>query len=74
MAFRVIDRCDSGCGNVKSKRGIEFAVVKFDDDFYLRLRPASTEAQRLRLARLATVAWAMVLFALAVLALHGSGA
>jgi SSS family solute:Na+ symporter len=42
-------------------------------DFYLRFRPASTEAQRLRLARLATVAWALLLFALAVLALHRVG-
>jgi SSS family transporter len=42
-------------------------------DFYLRARPASTEAQRLRLARLATVAWALLLFALAVLALHRVG-
>jgi len=42
-------------------------------DFYLRLRPAATEATRLRWARLATVAWALVLFALAVLALHRVG-
>jgi SSS family solute:Na+ symporter len=42
-------------------------------DFYLRMRPASTEVQRLRLARLATVAWALLLFALAVLALHRVG-
>jgi solute:Na+ symporter, SSS family len=54
-------------------------------DFYLRLRPAScaeagaapgpktTEAMRLRWARVATVGWALVLFALAVLALHRVG-
>src|ERR1700723_3079717 len=42
-------------------------------DFYVRLRPAATEATRLRWARLATVAWALVLFALAVLALHRVG-
>ncbi|MGD0470420.1 MAG: sodium:solute symporter [Terriglobales bacterium] len=50
-------------------------------DFYLRFRtgsrsgsdPAVSEAARLRLARLATVAWALVLFALAVLALHRVG-
>jgi len=42
-------------------------------DFYLRLRPTATEARRLLLARLATVAWALVLFALAVLALHRVG-
>src|SRR6204780_3604063 len=42
-------------------------------DFYLRLRPAATEATRLRWGRLATVAWALVLFALAVLALHRVG-
>ena len=50
-------------------------------DFYLRFRagsrsgshPALSEAGRLRLARLATVGWALVLFALAVLALHRVG-
>ncbi|MGA7292063.1 MAG: sodium:solute symporter [Terriglobales bacterium] len=50
-------------------------------DFYLRFRQgsgvsASSEAgevQRLRLARLTTVVWALVLFALAVLALHRVG-
>jgi SSS family solute:Na+ symporter len=46
-------------------------------DFYLRFRsarrPEVTEAGRLRMARLATVAWALVLFALAVLALHRVG-
>jgi SSS family transporter len=42
-------------------------------DFYLRFRPAVGEAGRLRLARLATVGWALVLFGLAVLALHRVG-
>ncbi len=42
-------------------------------DFYLRFRPAATDGARLRLARLATVGWALVLFALAVLALHRVG-
>jgi SSS family solute:Na+ symporter len=42
-------------------------------DFYLRFRPAVSDATHLRLARLATVAWALVLFALAVLALHRVG-
>jgi solute:Na+ symporter, SSS family len=46
-------------------------------DFYLRfradLRSAVSEGSRLRLARLATVVWALVLFALAVLALHHVG-
>ncbi len=46
-------------------------------DFYLRFRPGSrsevSEAARLPLARLATVAWALVLFGLAVLALHRVG-
>ena len=42
-------------------------------DFYLRFRPEVSEAGRLRLARLATVGWALVLFALAVLALHRVG-
>jgi solute:Na+ symporter, SSS family len=40
-------------------------------DFYLRLRPHSSEAERVRLARYATVAWGVVLFALAVLARNG---
>ena len=39
-------------------------------DFYLRLRPQSDEQRRMRLSRFATVAWAIVLFALALLCLH----
>jgi SSS family transporter len=39
-------------------------------DFYVRFRPTVDETKRLRLARVATVAWALVLFALALLALH----
>jgi SSS family transporter len=50
-------------------------------DFYLRFRsgfssgphPELSEAARLRLARLATAGWALVLFGLAVLALHRVG-
>jgi SSS family solute:Na+ symporter len=42
-------------------------------DFYLRFRPTVSEVARLRLARLATVVWALVLFGLAVLALHRVG-
>ncbi len=46
-------------------------------DFYFRFRPDSrpmlSDAARLRTARLATVAWALVLFGLAVLALHRVG-
>ncbi len=42
-------------------------------DFYFHFRPELTEAARLRLARLATLGWALVLFALAVLALHRVG-
>lgn len=42
-------------------------------DLYLRLRPVSDEAKRIRLSRVATIFWAMVLFALAVLSLHRVG-
>ncbi len=42
-------------------------------DFYFRFRPELTETKRLRMARLATVAWALLLFVLAVLALHRVG-
>jgi len=42
-------------------------------DFYLRIRPTVSEAARLRLARLATLGWALVLFGLAVLALDRVG-
>jgi solute:Na+ symporter, SSS family len=42
-------------------------------DFYFRLRPEMSDARRLRLARGATIVWALVLFALAVLALHRVG-
>src|SRR5579864_7926052 len=42
-------------------------------DFYARLRPQEDEKKRMRLSRLATVAWALVLFGLAVIALHKIG-
>ncbi len=42
-------------------------------DFYLRFRPQSDEGARLRLARVSTVLWALVLFALAVVSLHKAG-
>jgi len=42
-------------------------------DFYLRSRPEIEERRRLRLSRLATSIWALVLFALAVLSLHKVG-
>ncbi|MGB7266669.1 MAG: sodium:solute symporter [Terracidiphilus sp.] len=40
-------------------------------DFYARLFPASSEKRRLQLSRGAMVFWAVVLFALALLARHG---
>jgi Na+/proline symporter len=42
-------------------------------DFVLRLRPQTDERARMKLSRLATFCWAMVLFALALLALHKVG-
>jgi SSS family solute:Na+ symporter len=42
-------------------------------DFYVRLRPTVSDAQRLLLARLATFGWAVVLFVLAWVALHRVG-
>jgi len=42
-------------------------------DFFLRFRPKTDEQARMRLSRLATFFWAMVLFALAVLALQKVG-
>jgi solute:Na+ symporter, SSS family len=42
-------------------------------DFILRLRPQTDERARMRFSRLATFFWAMVLFALAVLALQKVG-
>lgn len=42
-------------------------------DFYFRFRAEVGDAKRLRLARWATAAWALVLFGLAVLALHRVG-
>jgi SSS family solute:Na+ symporter len=42
-------------------------------DFYVQLRPAADERLRMRLARVATFAWALVLFGLAVIALHRAG-
>lgn len=42
-------------------------------DFYLRFRPQSDERRRLRLSRIATVVFALLLFGLAVLSLHKAG-
>jgi SSS family solute:Na+ symporter len=42
-------------------------------DFYARLRPHSDEQTNMRLSRLATLIWALVLFALAIIALHKAG-
>jgi len=42
-------------------------------DFYNRLHPQSDETKKMRLSRLATLAWALVLFCLAVIALHKAG-
>jgi len=42
-------------------------------DFYFRFHPEALETKRLRLARMTTVAWALLLFGLAVLALHRVG-
>jgi SSS family solute:Na+ symporter len=42
-------------------------------DFYTRLRPQADETTKMRLSRLATLAWALVLFGLAVIALHKVG-
>jgi SSS family transporter len=42
-------------------------------DFYARLRPQADEKTKMMLSRLATVGWALVLFGLAVIALHKVG-
>ncbi|HKD03713.1 MAG TPA: sodium:solute symporter [Terriglobales bacterium] len=42
-------------------------------DFYLRWRPAANEREKVERSRVATLLWALVLFALAVLALHKAG-
>jgi len=40
-------------------------------DFYLRRRPETSDSRRTLLSRMATVVWAVVLFALAMLSRHG---
>jgi solute:Na+ symporter, SSS family len=42
-------------------------------DFYVSLRPATDEKTKMRLSRLATLFWALVLFALAIIALRKAG-
>jgi solute:Na+ symporter, SSS family len=42
-------------------------------DFYVQLRPKADEKTKMRLSRWATLAWALVLFALAIIALHKAG-
>jgi SSS family solute:Na+ symporter len=42
-------------------------------DFYVRFRPRADESTKMRLSRLSTFVWALLLFALAVLSLHKVG-
>jgi SSS family solute:Na+ symporter len=42
-------------------------------DFFVRIRPQTNERTQMRLSQLATIAWALVLFGLAVLSLHKVG-
>ena len=42
-------------------------------DFYARLRPKADEKTKMRLSRFATLLWALVLFGLAIIALHKVG-
>jgi solute:Na+ symporter, SSS family len=42
-------------------------------DFYSRLNPHADEPHKMRLSRMATIVWALVLFGLAVLSLHKVG-
>ncbi len=42
-------------------------------DFYVRFRPLTEESKKMRLSRISTLVWALVLFALAILALHKVG-
>ena len=42
-------------------------------DFYLRNKPTLDESRKIRLSRIATLFWALLLFALAVLSLHKVG-
>ncbi|HKD45315.1 MAG TPA: sodium:solute symporter [Candidatus Angelobacter sp.] len=40
-------------------------------DFYLRVKPQTTDQTRLRLSRVATIVWGVILFALALASRHG---
>lgn len=42
-------------------------------DFYARFRPEADERKKMRFSRIATFLWAIVLFALAIIALHKAG-
>src|SRR4029077_3758701 len=42
-------------------------------DFYLRRRPQTDDRTQLRLSRISTFLWALILFGLAVLSLHKVG-
>lgn len=42
-------------------------------DFYARLHPQADEGKRMLLSRVATFVWALVLFSLAIIALHKAG-
>jgi SSS family solute:Na+ symporter len=42
-------------------------------DFYVRFRPLTEERKKMQISRISTLVWALVLFALAILALHKVG-
>jgi len=77
MGLRAVDCGRSGGGDVELECGVELAGVEFDDGFLSsvssELSSGVERSGRLRWARLATVGWALVLFGLAVLALHRVG-
>src|SRR6266446_1752394 len=71
--FRPADCSGVGRGDVESERGAEFVVFHFHHGFLRALPSQSEERTKMRLSRISTILWALLLFALAVLSLRGVG-
>ena len=75
--FNKNERSEPACRRQSSELFLQVGnapcVQAIDDFFYLQHKPELDERRRLQLSRLTTVVWALVLFLLAVLALHKVG-
>ena len=69
----IADCGHSGSSHVELERGSEFLSSSSIIDFYLQRHPQIDERRKIRLSRIATFFWALLLFGLAVLSLNKVG-